>query len=117
MLNYYDRAACNASRLSFVFRSIPQMVKKYRIIRFGGGYFAVDHDARRIRISGRSDTHGPESDRDLTKRLLEVALPTYSVAVEEVDLSDQSPDEGSALRGRPWVDGQRDITHCRADQV
>lgn len=79
----------------------PAIVKKYRLIPFGGGYFTVDHNARRIWISGRSDTYGPEPDRDLTKRLLETALPTYSVAVEEIDLSDQPPDEGSVLPGRP----------------
>ena len=73
----------------------PAIAKKYHLIAFGGGHFEVDHGARSIRISGRSDTYGAEPNRQFTASALEAALPTYSTFIES---STSVPEPGAQAR-------------------
>ena len=60
----------------------PAIAKKYRLVALGGGHFSVDHGQALIHLSGKSDTYGAEPDRELTRRALKAALPSYKTVIE-----------------------------------
>lgn len=68
--------------LDAAFEFHPAIAKKYRLVALGGGHFSVDHGQALIHLSGKSDTYGAEPDRELTRRALKAALPSYKTVIE-----------------------------------
>ena len=58
------------------------IASRYRLRPRGGGWLDLDSSKKRIRLSSCSQAYGREPDRDLTRRLLSVAFPEFSCAVD-----------------------------------
>ena len=56
-----------------------QIAAKYRINAIGGGWLQFDSRSRMVDVSDSSTQFGEEPDRELTVRVLEAALPAFSV--------------------------------------
>lgn len=57
-----------------------QIAAKCRIQAIGGGWLQFDSRSRPVNISDSSTQFGEEPDRDLTGRVLQAALPAFSVS-------------------------------------